>query len=96
MLSPACARARRREQGADAALQSCQSCLDHIPGGVRQARVDGALIFEGEAVSRLLGGLEHVRGGLVDRQRPRPGGGVGLLAGVDLVSFKIPRHEGSL
>ena len=38
----------------------------------------------------VLGGIEGVRGGLVDRQRPGLGGRVGHLAGVDLAGLERP------
>jgi len=56
----------------DAALQVRHPFLEHVDGGVRDPRVDGAVLLEGEQVGRIGGVLEHEGRAVVDRRGPRP------------------------
>ena len=67
-----------------------QADLGNGLGGVHDAGVDVARLGEGEEVGGVFGVAELVGGGLIDRHRPGAGGGVGLLAGVDLPGFEAP------
>ena len=62
--------ARGDEQGAGAALERREALLDDRLGRVLDARVDVAELGEREQVLRVLGVVEHVRRGLVDRRGP--------------------------
>ena len=48
--------------------------LEHRHGRVGDARIDVAEGLQVEQARRVLGGVEHERGGLVDRRRARAGG----------------------
>ena len=80
----------RGQQRADAALQRREPLLDHVGGRVHDPGVDVAELLQGEEVRGVVGVVEDVRRGLVDRQRPGSGGGVRLLAGVDLTGLEGP------
>jgi hypothetical protein len=89
--------AGRQRQGAGQAdgrvgraLQRGHPGLDHGLGGVHDARVDVADLGQREQVRGVLGAAELVRGRLVDRLGPRPGGRVGYLPGVDLPGVEVP------
>ncbi len=75
-------------QRAHAAFQVGQALLEHVGGGVHDAGVDVAQLFQGEQVGGMFGVLELVAGGLVDRHGTAAGGGVGHLAGVQLAGGK--------
>ena len=75
-------------QRADAAFQVGQALLEHIGGRVHDAGVDVAELLQGEQVGGVLGALELVAGGLVDRHGAAAGGRVGLLAGVQLAGVE--------
>ena len=64
--------------------------VDGVGRRVHQTRVDVAELAQREEVLRVLGVLEDVRGGLVDRQRARSGVPVRHLAGVDLPGLERP------
>ena len=86
--------ARRRQQRPDAALQGRDPLLDDVIGGVVQARVDRAEVAQGEAGGRLLGRLEDVGGGLVDRDGPGVGGlGQGVVPSLDLLGLEAPARR---
>ena len=64
--------------------------LDHALGGVHDAGVDVADLGQREQVGGVVAVAELVRGGLVDRHGPGPGGRVGLRPGVDLAGVEAP------
>ena len=70
----------RRADRADAPFQRRNPFFQHRDRGVRNARVDMAGAFEVEERGRLLGVVEDVGGGLIDRHRARAGRRVRLLA----------------
>mmetsp|Transcript_84409 Transcript_84409/g.257745 ORF Transcript_84409/g.257745 Transcript_84409/m.257745 type:complete len:421 (-) Transcript_84409:60-1322(-) len=70
--------ARGRHRGA-AALQRCDLLLDRVRRGVRDPRVNGSELAEGEPGRRLLGVLENKSSAHVDGRRAGAGGGVWLL-----------------
>ena len=77
-------------QGGNAALESGNALFKDIFGGVGQAAVDVAGIAQAETVSGVLGVVENVGSGLVDRH----GAGIGdrvslLLADVQLKGLKM-------
>ena len=65
-------------------------CSTAVLGRVHDAGVDVAELLEPEQVRRVLGGVERVRRGLVDRQRTRVGLAVGRLPGMDLLGLEAP------
>ena len=100
MWSPALARLRiakvlgglagRQEQGRDAAFERGDALLDDVLGRVHDPGVDVAGLGEAEQRGGVLGAVERVGRGLVDRQRPRVGRDVRRLAGVDLLGLERP------
>ena len=76
--------------GLGATFESGDPGLEHPLGGVHDAGVDVADLGQGEQVGGVGRVPELVRGRLVDRHRPGPGGGVGFLAGVDLTGLEAP------
>jgi hypothetical protein len=78
------------QKGSDATLQSSDALLHGVLGGIHDARVDVPRLGEAEERGRVVGVAEHVRGGLVDRQRAGTGRGVSGLAGVDLLGLERP------
>ena len=81
MLSPARARfwiakarrrlARRQRQRRHAAFHRRDALLQHVVGRVHDAGVDVAQFLQAEQVGGVLGAVELVRRGLVDRHRDR-------------------------
>ena len=67
-----------QEQRRHAALERGDALLDHVLGRVHDAGVDVARLGEAEQRGGVVGAVERVRGGLVDRQRPRVGGASGV------------------
>ncbi len=70
-------------EGADSALQSGDALLEHAGRGVHDPGVDVPELLEGEEPGGVVGVVEDVRGGGVDRDRPGVRGRVRLLAGVE-------------
>jgi hypothetical protein len=78
----------RRAPGAegqcgDPALEGGDPLFKHCMRGVHDPGVDVALDLQVEEVRAVLGVVELVRHGLVDRDRYRLGGGIGRVSGVD-------------
>ena len=69
-------------EGPGAALDGRDALLEHVGGRVHQAGVDVTRFLKREQVGGVFGAFENVGGGLVDGDGAGPGGGVGLLAGV--------------
>lgn len=65
-----------------APFQVGDALFQDIGGGVHDARIDIAELFEGKEVGSVFGVIELETGGLVKGYSPAAGGGVGLLAGV--------------
>ncbi len=78
------------QQGGDAALEAGHPLLDGVLGRVHDSGVDVAELLQPEQGCGVVGVTEHVRGRLVDRQRPGAGGRVGCLPGVDLAGLESP------
>ena len=78
-----------QRQRADPALECRDALLEHVGGRVHDARVDVARDLQVEEVRAVLGVVERVGGGLVDRHRHRLGGGVGRIAGVHDEGFEL-------
>ena len=77
-------------QGSHAALKGCDALLEHILGGVGQTAVNVAGVLQVEAVSGVLGVMEHVGSGLVNRHGAGIGDGVSLLlANMPLQGLKM-------
>ena len=76
-------RAGDPDGGLGATFEVGHARLEDPLGGVHDPRVDVAHLFEGEQRGAVRGVAELVGGGLVDGHRPRPGGRVRLLAGMD-------------
>ena len=82
----------------DTAFEGSDALFENVLRGVGEAAVDVAGILQVEAVRSVLGAVENVRGGLVNRYRARIGCGVRLfLANVELKRFEVElvlcRHE---
>ncbi len=77
-----------QQQGRQAAFEAGDALFNRVLGGVADPCVDGRKLGQREAVGGAFGAGEHERRRLVDGQRPRAGGAVRLLAGVDLSGFK--------
>ena len=86
----------RQEQCRDAALERRDALLDDVLGRVHDPGVDVAGLGKAEQRGGVLGAVERVGRGLVDRQRPRVGGDVGGLAGVDLLGLERPVSRSGL
>ena len=80
--------AARGAHRADAVLQRRQPLLQHRRGGIGDARVDVAGAFEIEQRGRVVGVLEHVGRGLIDRHGAGAGDRVGMLSGVEAQGFE--------
>ena len=78
------------QQGTDAALERGDALLDGVLRGVHDPRVDVAGLGEAEEGGGVVGVAEDVGRRLVDRQRAGAGGGVGALAGMDLLGLEGP------
>src|SRR5690606_4442860 len=70
-----------------AALQRRHALLRHVGGGVHDAGVNVARHLQIEQVGAMLGVVEGVGGGLVDRHSHGLGGRVRAVAGVDSEGF---------
>ena len=66
-----------------AALERGDALFQHGAGRIADAGIDVAEGLQAEQRGRVLDVVEHEGGGLVDRRRPRAGGGIGLGAGVN-------------
>ena len=80
----------RQEQRRDAAFQRRDALLHDVLRRVHDAGVDVAGLGQAEQRRRVVGVVEGVGGGLVDRQGPGVGGDVGGLPGVDLLGLERP------
>ena len=82
----------RRRNRSDAVLERGDALLEHGHGRVHDARVDVAEPLQREEVRRVLGVLEDVRPGLVDRHRAAAGHRIGPLTGVhrERVEAELP------
>ena len=69
-------------QARRAAVERRQTLLEHVVGRVHQPRVDVAELLQREQIRRVVGVVEDVARGGVDRHGARGGGRVGLLPGV--------------
>jgi len=90
--------ARGHGEPGDAALERRDALLEHVVGGVHDPRVDVPELLEGEEPGGVVGVAEAVAGGLIDGDRPRSGGGIGAVAGVQrqglgtVVGFRLLAH----
>ena len=78
-----CRMARRHNQCRSAAFECCDARLEHALRRVADARVDVAEGFEAEQRRGVIGIIEDVGRGLVDRRDAGAGRGIGGGAGVD-------------
>ncbi len=74
--------ARSAGQRADTALQTCDALLEGARSRVGNARIDVAELVQGEQVRSVVGVLEDVGSGLIDRHGTRAGRRIWHLAGV--------------
>ena len=77
-------------QGRHAAFEGRDALLEDRLGGIHDPGVDVAQFLEPEERSGVSRVPEGVAGGLVDRNRPGPGGRVRLCSSVDLSGFEAP------
>ncbi|KFB73798.1 MAG: hypothetical protein AW09_000946 [Candidatus Accumulibacter phosphatis] len=75
--------ARGQRQSADAAFHRGNALFEDILGRIHDARVDVAGHLEVEQVGAMLGAVEGIRAGLVNRYGDRLGCRFGTVAGVD-------------
>ena len=85
--------AARGADRADALLQRGEPLLQHRGGRVGDAGVDVAGALQVEQRRGVVGVLEHVGRGLVDRHRARAGHRVGLLAGMQAQGLERGRFR---
>ncbi len=76
---------------ADAVFQRGEPLLQHRDRRIRNPRVDVPGAFEVEQRRGVIGILEHVGRGLVDRDRTRSRHGIGMLARMEGQRFKAGR-----
>ncbi len=77
-------------------FESGDALLEDVGGGVHDPRVDVPELLQAEQAGGVVGVVEGVRRGLVDRYRPGVGAGGRLLAGVDLQCLEsVFRAHGS-
>ncbi len=79
--------ARADAQRSDAALESGDALLEDVGGGVHDPGVDVAELLQAEEAGGVVGVVEDVAGGGVDRDRAGLGRGIDVLAGVDGEGF---------
>ena len=70
-------------QRVDAAFQRGDAALEHVGGRIADAAIAEALGFEIEQGGAVIGAVELVGHGLIDRHRDGLGGRIGLVAAVD-------------
>ena len=75
------------------ALQRRHPLFKDIGGGVHQAGVDVPEFLQPKKIGAVLGVIEDVGGGLINRNRTGIGGGIRLLASVQLKRFKPLAHQ---
>src|SRR5262249_56305267 len=80
--------AARRADRAYAALQRREPLFKYRSGGVGDAGVDMSGALEIEQRRRVIGILKDEGSGLIDRNRARPGDGIGMLPRMQGESFK--------
>jgi hypothetical protein len=89
-------RTGRQGQRARAAFDGGDALLEDIGRRVHEARVDVPEFLQRKKIGGVLGALEHVGRGLVDRHGPGAGGGIGNLSGVQRLgaeSFGCHAHD---
>ena len=88
--------ARRRHRAATTPFERGQPRLERGIGRVGQPRIDEAYGLQVEQRGGVVGILEDISRGLVDRQRPRSGGGIWRCAGMHrqgLETVALVAHE---
>jgi hypothetical protein len=75
-------------QGADPAFEVGHTLLENIAGGVHNTSINVAGLLQGKQPGGMIGVIELVRGSLVYRDCPRPGGGIGFLTGMNLAGIE--------
>ncbi len=83
-----CGLSRRQEQSRDPAFEGGDALLDDVLRRVHDPGVNVAGLGQPEQGGGVLGAVEGVRRRLIDRQRPRVGGAVRGLPGVDLLGLE--------
>ncbi len=81
--------ARGYGQCSHAAFKRCDALFKHVGGGIHDARINVARHLQIEQVGAVLGVIERVRGGLVDRYRHGPGGRVRAIACMNGEGFQF-------
>jgi len=72
--------AGRHGQGRRPALKRRDPLLQHILRRVHQPGINIPQLLQAEKIGRMLGILEDIRAGSVNRHRPRQSGGIRLLS----------------
>ena len=76
------------DQGRHSTLEGGDALLQHVPGGIHNARIDIAEFLQCKQIGSVRGVLEDKRRGLIDGNGARAGCGVGLLAAVQCKGIK--------
>ena len=71
-----------KRQSRRAAIERRQPLFQNVGGGVHQAGVDIAELPQAEEIGRMLGVMEHIARGCIDRHGASGRGGIGHLARV--------------
>ena len=87
----ACPLAER--QSRDAPFERGDALLEHVGGRIHDPGIDVAEFLEREQVGGVLGALELIGGGLVDRHRDGAGGRIGAPTGVQRERFRLLGHR---
>ena len=77
----------RNRERADAAFEFGNALFEHGGGGIGDPAVAIAFGFEIEQGGAVIGAVEGIGDGLVDRNRDRFGRGIGVVAGVNCDGF---------
>ena len=85
--------AARRAHCADAVFERRQPLLQHRRRRIGNARVDVAGAFQVEQTRGVIGIIEHIRSGLIDRHGARTRNRIGVLPGMQAQGFKCGRFR---
>ena len=85
--------AARERQPRDAPFERGDALLEHVGGRIHDPGIDVAELLEREQVGGVLGALELIGGGLVDRHRDGAGGRIGAPTGVKREGFRLLGHR---
>ena len=85
--------AARRAHRADAVFERRQPLFQHRRRRIGNARVDVAGALQVEQAGGMIGIVEHIRGGLIDRHRARARDRIGMLPGMQAQGLERGRFR---